>query len=467
MDLIGVSEDQTVTLQNKHVTYTFRVTEEGLLEHLYAGPALHDAPEPMPRFLRHATAMLGRSDTLTLNELPQEYPTAGVGDYGAPALQIKGADDSVISPRYRRHQIVSGTPALHELPTSRGDEAQSLIVTLLDEQQALEIDLIYTIWPDHAVIARRSVIRNIGQSAVQLRQVASLALDLPPQDYDVQSFQGTWSREFNMTRQPVPYGSLSIGSTRGTSSNAHPPYLALLEPDVTETSGRCFGTTLLYSGNHEFRVERGEFGRVRCVSGIHPQDFDWTLAPGESFSSPEGLLAISDAGLGGLSHVWHEFIRSKITPERFRDQPRATYLNTWEAAYFNVTEEAVQNLAKTAADLGIERLVLDDGWFKGRTDDRRALGDWTADPKRFPSGIPALAKRVQDMGLSFGIWVEPEMVNPDSDLYRAHPDWAISVPGRDPSLGRNQLILDLSRPEIVDHIFDWLDARRMITSNGT
>ncbi|MEL6686146.1 MAG: alpha-galactosidase [Pseudomonadota bacterium] len=458
MGLIRVTDELTFSLANASVTYVFRVTEEDLLEHLYFGPAIADAPDPMSRDLRHCTVMFESSDLLTLNELPQEYPTLGRGDFGSPACQLSRAEISVLDLRYAHHQVLNGKADLRGLPSARGTDAETLIVTVTDAVQQVELDLYYTIWPDSAVIARRAEIRNLGASSFQLRQLASLSFDLPPDQYELLHFHGTWAREFNIERYVLPSAGVSIGSARGTSSNAHPPYMAILEPDATEVSGRCYGTTLLYSGNFETRVERGEFGRVRCVNGINPLDFDWMLEPGERFASPEGLMAVSDAGLGGLSHVWHDFIRSHVAPERFRDQPRPTYLNTWEAAYFDVTEDKVLALADQAAELGIERLVLDDGWFKGRTDDRRALGDWSADPDRFPSGIPALARQVQDKDLCFGIWVEPEMVSPDSDLYRVNPDWAIAVPGREPSLGRNQLTLDLSRPEIVDHIFGWLDA---------
>ncbi|MEM9599453.1 MAG: alpha-galactosidase, partial [Pseudomonadota bacterium] len=305
---------------------------------------------------------------------------------------------------------------------------------------------------------RRVEVRNKGQTPLSLQQVASTCVDFPPGDYAVQHFHGSWARELNEECLSLPTGRFTIGSHRGTSSNAHTPYLALMDPDTTETAGRCYGVTLIYSGNHAFEVERGEFGRVRLLAGINGFDFDWTLQPGETFTAPEAIHGFSDEGLGGLSHVWHEFIRARVSPERFRKTARPTYLNTWEAAYFDVSEESVLALADEAADLGVEMLVLDDGWFQGRTDDRKALGDWTADLNRFPSGIPNLTDEVRQKGLKFGIWVEPEMVSPDSDLYRAHPDWAITVPGRTPSLGRHQLTLDLSRVEVVDHIHGWLDA---------
>ncbi|MGB3454775.1 MAG: alpha-galactosidase, partial [Litorimonas sp.] len=456
---IRVDEDLVFSLRGKSVLYAFRATPEGLLEHLYFGPDLKAPPPPMRRELRHGTVMFEDQDTLTLNELPQEYPTAGRGDFGTPALQVRGAENAVASLLYAHHSVVDGKPAPAGLPVSRGTGAQTLVVTLRDVAQGLEAELDYTVWPDSDVIARRAVVRNAGQAPLSVRAVASLSLDLPPDGYDVLHFSGSWAREFALHRAPLPTARYTIGSPRGTSGNAHPPYMALVEPDATETAGRCFGATLIYSGNHQFTAERGEFGRVRLSAGIHPDGLDWTLAPGEAFETPEALVAMSESGLGGLSHVWHDFIRTHVSPERFARQPRPTYLNTWEAAYFDVTEEAVIGMADRAAALKVDMLVLDDGWFRGRTDDRRALGDWTADPQRFPSGIEALAGEVRARGLKFGLWFEPEMVSPDSDLFRAHPDWAVGVPDRTPSLGRHQLTLDLGRPDVVDHLFGLLDAR--------
>jgi len=462
MELIAVSDELTFTLRNAAITYAMRVSAEGLLEQLYFGASMA-APQPPSRPLRHCTVMFEDSPTLTLNELPQEYPTQGRGDFGSPAFHAVGADNSVFSFLYKSYRVVDGKPTLDGMPSSRGSGAKTMIVTLADAVQRVEVDLHYTIWADQAVIARRVEIRNVGASLVSLRHVHSSALDLPPGDYDLQHFHGTWAREFNAERVPLPTGRFIIESARGTSSNAHNPYLAVMESGATETEGDCFGTTLVYSGNFAISAEKGEFGRVRLLAGVNPFNFDWALQPGETFATPEALHAFSGEGLGGLSHVWHDFIRAHVSPERFRNVPRPTYLNTWEAAYFDVTEDKVLDLADLATGIGVEMLVLDDGWFKGRTDDRRALGDWTADQDRFPMGTAALAEKVRAKGLKFGIWFEPEMISPDSDLYRAHPDWGMSVPGRTPSLGRHQMTLDLSKPEVVDHIYGQLDA---ILSSG-
>lgn len=458
MNLITVSDDKTFSLSNRLLTYAFRVTPEGLLEHLYFGPALSEPPSSMTRMLRHCTVMFEDQDDLTLNELPQEYPTAGRGDFSAPAFHAVGSANSVFSLQYKSHRVETGKPLLAGLPSARGEGAETLILTLVDSIQDLEIDLHYSIWENYGVIARHTIVRNMGTAEVSLRQVASSALDLPPSDYEILHFHGSWAREFNAERLPVPKGRFSIESNRGASSNAHPPYLSLLEMDATETAGRCYGVTLAYSGNHHLSVETGEFDRVRLLAGLNPFDFEWSLAAGESFTAPEALLAVSDEGLGGLSHIWHDFIRDRVSPDRFRNLPRPTYLNSWEATYFDIDENKVLDLADRAAEISVDMLVVDDGWFKGRVDDRRALGDWIADPDRFGKGIPDLARSVRDRGLKFGLWFEPEMVSTDSDLYRCHPDWVIGVERRPASLGRHQLTLDLSNPDIVDYLYAQLDA---------
>lgn len=462
MELIDVSDELTFTLRNAAITYAMQVSAEGLLEQLYFGASIA-APQSPSYPLRHCTVMFEDSPALTLNELPQEYPTHGRGDFRSPAFHAVGGDNSVFLFLYKSYRVEDGKPTLDGMPSSRGNGAKTLIVTLADAVQQVEVDLHYTIWPDHAVIARRVEIRNVGTEPISLRHVHSSALDLAPDHYDLQHFHGTWAREFNAERLSLTTARFTIESMRGTSSNAHNPYLAVIESGATETDGDCLGTTLVYSGNFAISVERGEFGRVRLLAGLNPFDLNWGLEPGEIFATPEVLHAFSSEGLGGLSHVWHDFIRAYVSPERFRNIPRPTYLNTWEAAYFDVNEDKVLDLADIATGIGAEMLVLDDGWFKGRTDDRRALGDWTADPDRFPMGIPALAEKVRAKGLKFGLWFEPEMISPDSDLYRAHPDWAMSVPGRTPSLGRNQMTLDFSKPEVVDHTYGQLDA---ILSSG-
>ena len=457
-----VSSDGVFALGNAHFAYVFRASPEGLLEHLHFGGPLSrplDVPRHHHRVRRGAVCEFEGVRDYNLGDVPQEYPTFGRSDHRFPALHGQTADGSgILQPLYTGHRIVEGKPGLDGLPGSRGEGATTLIVVLEDALQGLKVELHYSVWRDFGVLARSARITNRSDASIDLRNAASTAYDLPPGDYDALHLPGSWAREMEAERVRLPRGRFTVDSARGTSSAAHNPFLAILETDVTETGGRVWASTLLYSGNHAFSAETGEFGDVRIMAGINPFGFGWRLDPGESFTTPEALHLFSDAGLGRMSHLFHDFIRERILPERFRDTPRPTYLNTWESAYFDVSEDKVLALADTAVEVGVDMLVLDDGWFEGRRDDTSSLGDWTADSGRFPSGIPALAAKVKAKGLKFGLWFEPEMVSPRSALFEAHPDWILHVPGRTPSLGRNQLTLDLTRAEVRDHICGQLDA---------
>ncbi|GHA89518.1 alpha-galactosidase [Algimonas arctica] len=461
-DLIQISDDLTFALSNAHFAYVFRVSQEGVLEHLHYGGPLSDplgVPRHPRRMNRHVVPTFQGTPYYSLSDTPQEYSSFGTSDYRFPAFHGQNADgNTVFSLLYETHEIVEVKPPLHGLPSSRGDGSQTLIVTLHDRLHGLRVTLSYTVWADYGVLARSATFENLSDHDIDLRHVFSSALDLPADDYEIQHFHGTWSREFNEERIALPQGRFVADSARGTSSSAHNPYVAILQAGATESFGRCYGTTLVYSGNFAISVEKGEFDDVRVLAGLNPFNFNWRLKPGKIFTTPEALHTFSGRGLGALSHHWHDFIRDRVSPERFRHVPRPTYLNTWEAAYFDIDEDKVLSLAETAKQIGVDMVVLDDGWFDGRQDDTSSLGDWGADPVRFPSGIPALAAKVKAKGLKFGIWVEPEMVNPQSQLYAQHPDWILHVPDRVPSLGRNQLTLDLSRADVQDYLFDSLNA---------
>lgn len=460
--MITVSDQKVFSLSNSHFSYVFRVSPEGVLEHLYYGGTLTDplgVSGQHQRIIRHASTIFQDTPNFHLSDVPLEYPTFGTSDYRYPAFHGLNADgNSIFTLRYRSHHVMREKPEIEDLPSSCGQGAETLVLTLEDDLYGLRVELSYTIWDGHGVLAKSAKFTNFGKQDIQLQSVMSSVLNLPAEDYEIQHFYGTWAREFNEERVPVPQGRFLIESSRGTSSTAHHAYVALLEKGATEMSGRCYGTTLVYSGNFAISVEKGEFEDVRMLAGLNPFNFQWQLKPGQNFSTPEALSAYSDAGLRNLSQHWHHFIREKITPERFRNSPRPTYLNTWESAYFDVDESKVLTLADKANEIGVEMIVLDDGWFEGRRDDTSSLGDWRADKIRFPSGISDLAAKVKAKGLKFGIWFEPEMVNPNSQLYRKHPDWVLQVPGRPSSLGRNQLTLDLSRTDVQDYLFESVEA---------
>ena len=459
--MITVSGDRVFALQNDRISHVFRADEAGVLEHVHHGAPVRD-PGGLPRAARtrrDCAVQFEGMDGPNLNALPREYPTPGRSDYRRGALAgHSSAGGTVFGLRHVGHRMSDGKPGIAPLPSARGggargDGARTLSVDMEDAVSGLSATLHYTIWPDHPVIARSATFRNAGPDTLTLTRALSSALDLPPGEYDAVHLHGSWAREMNVERVPVPHGVFEIGSTRGTSSAAHAPFLAVVERDATETAGRVWASTLVYSGSHLFSVETGEFGDVRAMCGLAADGFAWRLEPGGTFQTPEALLLFSGDGLRGMSAAWHDFVRAHILPARFRDTPRPTYLNTWEAAYFDVDEARVLELADRAVELGVEMLVLDDGWFGRRRDDTSSLGDWTPDPERFPRGVPALARDVAARGLRFGMWIEPEMASPDSDLLRAHPDWTLHQPGRTPSLGRHQLTLDMGRAEVRDHLY--------------
>ena len=460
--MITVSKDNVFSLTNSYFSYIFRVSPEGILEHLHYGGPLSDPLNVSVHHLRtqrEVASTFQGGKFFSLSDTPQEFPSFGTSDYRFPALHGRNADgNTVFSLHYKKHKISKAKKPLKDLPSTRGGDCETLIVTLEDPLHKLEVELHYTIYADYGVLVRSAKFKNKSETEIQLQHAFSSALDLPAADYEIMHFHGTWSRELNEERIDVPKGRFVVDSARGTSSAAHSPFVALLQKGATEDTGRVYATTLVYSGNFAINIEKGEFEDVRVLAGINPFNFHWRLKAGKKFCTPEALHVFTDNGLRAMSHIWHDFIREKISPPNFKNKARPTYLNTWEAAYFDVNEDKVLKLADKAKKVGVDMLVLDDGWFQGREDDTSSLGDWVADNKRFPNGIPWLAKKVKAKGLKFGIWFEPEMVNPRSQLFEQHPDWILHVPGRKPSLGRNQLTLDLSRNEVTDYIFDKIDA---------
>lgn len=458
--LITVRDGRHFHLHNDHLSYVFQASAEGILEHVFFGQRLDaNALAAGPRRVFRATTLEYEGvKHYNLSDTPQEYPVFGRSDVRQPALHVVNNDgNSTTNLLYQSYEISQDKPPLAALPSARGKGSETLTVTLADALIGLRVELRYTVYAEHDVIARSATIYNDSQATLSLDAAMSSALDLPQGEYEVLHFTGTWSREFNTRRTAVVPGRFEISSASGTSSNTHSPFVAVMDKGATEEAGRVWATALVYSGNFSIGVEQGEFEAVRLVSGINPFNFRWRLEPGESFTTPESLQVFSPNGLDAMSQTWHSFIREQISPPQFVDQARPTYLNSWEAAYFDIDESLVIKLAERAKSLGLEMLVVDDGWFKGRNDDTTSLGDWFSDENKFPAGIEAAGAQVKAMGLKFGLWFEPEMVNEDSDLYRAHPDWIIHSPGRTPSTGRQQLTLDLSRVEVVDYLFERID----------
>jgi len=458
---VSVSDELVFHLGNGRISYLFQVSPEGILEQRHFGGAVGETkclPRKARRIERWCAVSFQGISNYNLNDVAQEYPVFGSSDHRQPAIHLINGDGNTSQVfRYQSHQIIKTKPELQGLPSARGGndgDSVSLSIVLHDEVSCLSLKLNYTIYADHDVITRSVVVSNQAREAISLQNIMSSCLDLPAGEYELLHLTGSGARELNEDRFALPKGRFIIDSANGVSSNVHNPFLAVMEKGASEQHGRVLATALVYSGNFSISTEMGEFEAVRILAGINPFNFAWLLEAGESFTTPEAVHVFSNEGLNGMSQVWHKFIRQKVSPEQYCDQPRPSYLNSWEANYFDINESKVLQLAESAIGLGLEMLVVDDGWFEGRHNAKSSLGDWHSDPQKFPQGIESVAAKVQHMGLQFGLWLEPEMLSQKSHLFELHPDWIIKVPGRVPSTGRDQLILDLTRQEVQDYLFE-------------
>lgn len=407
----------------------------------------------------------GAADKAGRDVLRHEYPTANTGDFREPALDVRHADGTTgLRLVYAGHRVLAGKPPLAGLPATYVEspaEAETLEVDLRDEREgsSVAVTLSYTVFVGRDVIARSARIRNAGARPVALLRALSASLDLPSlYRHDLLTLPGAWARERWVERVPLRSGAQWTGSRRGASSHQSHPFFALLEPGADETRGEARGFSLVYSGNHHGGAEVDQLFQTRALLGIHPDGFEWRLEAGEVFQTPEVVLAFSAAGLGGMSAQYHRLYRERLVRGAWRDRERPILINNWEATYFDFDAEKLVAIAKAAGGLGIELFVLDDGWFGKRNDDSSSLGDWVVDKNKLPSGLGDLGRRIEAEGLRFGLWFEPEMISPDSELYRAHPDWCLHIPGRARTEGRNQLVLDFSRPEVVACIYEQVAA---------
>lgn len=473
--MITILNDTVFCLQTLHTTYLFRKMPSGHLEHLYYGESLGTVTEEDARALSEKRGcetgnMICYSQdqkTLLLEDTCLEMSAEGKGDIREPFVEIIHADGSRTSDFLFDHaEISEEKECCGELPSSYGlKEGNHLCVTLRDRQYRLLLELHYYVYEEEDVIGRSSRLVNTGEETVRLERLLSAQLDLPESGLRMTSFTGAWAREMCRTDRMVTAGSCAVGSAAGSSSNRANPFVMFSWPETGEKNGRCIGVNLVYSGNHYETAEVNAYGKTRILCGIYPRGFSWLLHPGESFDAPEAVLSFSARGWTGLSLQMHAFVRGHILRGEWKNQPRPVLLNSWEAAYFRFDEGRLLRLARAARDVGIELFVLDDGWFGNRNDDTSSLGDWTENRKKLPDGLDGLCRKIHAMGMKFGIWVEPEMVNTDSSLYRQHPDWALSIPGKPHAEGRNQRILDLSNPDVVDYLTE--EMSRVFSTSGT
>lgn len=451
-------------LQANQTSYMMKILDDGYLAHIYWGRKLRIRAQEL-RYFDHPSfspTPEGSAGGFTLDMTPVEYPAYGNGDLRVPAYQVQLENGSTISDlRYESHTITPGKPRLDGLPatyTETDNEAETLEITLRDAVTGLKVMLSYTAFAQYDAIARSVRFVNEGQAPLKLLRVLSASVDMPHDRMDMLDLTGAWSRERHIQVRPLMKGMQSIESRRGSSSHQHNPFMALLSKDATEDHGDVYGFNLVYSGNFIAQAEVDQFNSTRVSIGINSFDFSWHLEPGEAFQTPEAILVYSDKGLGSMSRTYHKLYRSRICRGVFRDEPRPVLVNNWEATYFDFTAEKIESIAEVGKELGIELFVLDDGWFGKRNDDKSSLGDWFVNREKLPNGLEDLVERVRKLDMQFGIWFEPEMISPDSDLYRSHPDWCLHVPERGRSLGRNQLILDFSRQDVCDAIIERLSG---------
>lgn len=465
MALIYNSNKRIFTLHTKHSTYQMQVDSLGYLLHLYYGAKNNGSMEYVLTYADRGFSgnpyAAGADRTYSLDALPQEFPTLGTGDYRNIALNIKG-DNGVegVNLLYKRHEIRKGKYALNGLPAvwAKEEEAQTLEIVLADEAAQVEAHLLYGVLEEADVITRSVVIKNVGTGSVTIKKASAACLDFVSGDYDVLRFYGRHAMERNLERTPLGHGTICFGSRRGTSSHQYNPAVILAEHGATEDSGACYGMLMVYSGNFLCEAEKDQFEQTRLLMGLNEELFSYPLAAGETFTVPEVILSYSANGLSELSQQYHKCIRDHVCRSKYVHESRPVLINSWEAAYFDFTGDTIVDLAKEAASLGIDMVVMDDGWFGKRDDDNSSLGDWYVNEKKLGGSLSELIRRVHEQGVKFGIWIEPEMVNEDSDLYRAHPDWAIQISGRKPIRSRNQLLLDFSRKEVRDQVFEQICA---------
>ena len=462
MGITYFEKERIFKLDTRNTSYVIGIVDqEGFVGHAYYGKKLQEADLAylMRIYEGVKTPETNGRDRLSFYDaFPMEYPTHGIGDFRESALRVEDEGGHFATKlTYRSHEIFQGKKKLEGLPATwceKEEDCETLELTLEDKEAKLAVVLSYSVFADVDAVVRSAKILNESDSTVYLTKAASASFDLDNKEYDKIILYGSWARERHIDRTPVNYGIQMSRSNRGEGGHQEHAFTALLEKNADQNRGEVYGMDLIYSGNFRTLQERNQFDNIRMMTGINPEDFKWELTPGAQFQTPEAVLVYSDEGLGGMSRCFHDLYRNHLIRGFYRDKKRPILINNWEATYFNFDTEKLLSIARQASKLGIEMLVMDDGWFGNRFDDNRALGDWEVNEEKLQGGLKHLVDEVNKLGMKFGIWFEPEMVSPESELYKAHPDWAISVPGRVPGLARNQLVLDISREEVADYIFE-------------
>lgn len=458
-------EKDVFILETAHTTYCFRIMESGHLEHLYYGRRLRlPQGEGIMALIEKMEFVPGNMNVygkeapnLSLEDVRLEMSSYGRGDIREPFVELVHEDGSYSSDfTYENAVIGKGKEEYATLPGSYDEtgEVDTVCVTLKDREYALTLQLYYHVYEDCDVITRSAKLFHTGSGKIRLKRLMSMQLDFDTSDYVMTTFNGAWGREMKRSDMRIFAGKHVNASYTGTSSNRANPFVMLSKKDTSQDHGDCFGFNLIYSGNHYEAAEAGSTGKMRFISGINPQSFEFVMEEGDIFEAPEAVMSFSHEGFNGMSIQMHRFVREHIVRGTWKNRLRPVLLNSWEANYFDINERKLLTLAKAGKEVGIELFVMDDGWFGERNDDSSSLGDWDVNTKKLPSGICGISRKIKEMGMDFGIWVEPEMVNVKSKLYEKHPDWVLQIPDKPHTEGRNQRILDLTREEVQDFIIE-------------
>ena len=465
MPIIFHKELKEFHLYNKEISYIIHILPNGHIGNLYFGKKIDPYKTYNHLFegiYRPLAAYVYEGDNkFSLQNTRQEYPTFGLSDFRKGAFLIKQENGSEISDfKYESHKIIEGKLKLKGLPQTyveNKEDATTLEITLLDEVIKSKLKLYFTIFEDRAVITRSASFLNLSNKSINIEKAMSFNLDLPDSNYNIIQLNGAWGRERHVHDRSIKEGTQGFYSLKGASSAEFNPFLALRRPNTDEFSGEVIGFSLVYSGNFMAEIDVDTYNQTRIIMGIHPERFSWPLNLNEEFYTPEVVIVYSDKGLNYMSQVYHSLYRECLMRGKWKNSVRPILLNSWEALSFSIDEEKIKELATNASKLGVELFVLDDGWFGKRNNDNAGLGDWTVNKEKFPNGLNEIIEYINKLGMDFGIWIEPEMVNKDSELYRSHPDWIIHDPNRKPSHTRNQYTLDFSRDEVVDHIYNQIE----------
>ena len=461
MAIVYDASSKTFNLSTSKTSYVLKVLDSNHVAHVYWGKKIKAKNLDYVLRSKNWGSFLTNTDNIDdfmLEMTPQEYPGYGSTDLRTPAVELQFSDGtSATDFRYESHNIYAGKNKLNNLPATYVEdenEAMTLELTLVDSLKNVKLILSYSVFEEFDAITRSVKIINESNEDVNINRVLSANVDFRDSDYELLQLSGAWARERHIIRKEIRSGSQSIESRRGSSSHAQNPFMALVRKDTTEQHGEVYGFSLIYSGNFLANVEVDMYENARAQIGINPFDFTWLLKSKEEFTAPEAVLVYSNEGLTGMSHIYNCFYGKRLCRGKYRDEVRPILINNWEATYFDFNETKIKEIAREATNLGMELFVLDDGWFGKRDDDNSSLGDWFVNEEKLKGGLNKLATEINEMGLQFGLWFEPEMVSPISELYKKHPDWCIHIPGRNRSEARRQLILDYSREDVCNYIIE-------------